>query len=685
MFPKKGKGICMSKFEAGMEGLVDTYIFETTTLLEQLDDILIRTEKDDLSADDIAEIFRIMHTIKGSSAMMGLQNMSGLAHAVEDLFFIIREDENVKYDKKALYGLLFEGSDGLKNEIDLISDDDTPLTDFSDLMGRIRKFASVMKGEEQEAENSKNTEFSVYDESDPESVKAVKITYDESCLMPSIRAMVLLRSLKNICQIVGTIPDDVDDDSAGDFITKNGFFVRVVDDDNLKEIEEVINNSLNIKEFCWVERKKAEEKVQKTDEKPAENVKQPQSEEKKSQPKSDSKKQGADSIISVRLSKLDALLDLVSEIVITESMVSSSPDLKLVNTPLEQFSKSTRQLKKLTDELQDIVMSIRMVPVASAFTKMSRVVRDMNNKLGKGVELVFEGEDTEADKSVVDILNDPLMHLVRNAVDHGIEEPSVRAEKGKTEKPRVTLSASEESGEVVIKVTDNGAGIDPDKILQKAERNGILTKPKSVYTQAEALNLIMQAGFSTNEKVTEYSGRGVGMDVVRSNIEKVGGKITVLSTLGEGSSFIIKIPLSLSIIEVLGAMVGKTYFSVPINFVRESFRAKKENIIYDNEGNVMIKLRGRVFPVIRLSEIFQIENAKENFEKGIMILCEADQKRVCLFADEIVSDMSVVVKPFSPLLNRNSVKENGMSGCSILGDGSITIILDVKTIFEKFL
>ncbi|MBQ8884135.1 MAG: chemotaxis protein CheA [Oscillospiraceae bacterium] len=682
----------MSKFEAGMEGMVDTYIFETTSLLEQLDDILIRTEKDDLTPDDIAEIFRIMHTIKGSSAMMGLQNMSTLAHAVEDLFFIIREDPTVKYEKEPLYELLFAGSDNLKNEIDVIQDDSADLTDFSELMGKIRGFAAVMKGETVKEEDSgESEEIQVYDEGDPESIKAIKITYEETCLMPAIRAMLLLRTLGNVCQVVGTIPEDTDDDSAGDFITKNGLYIRVVAEGNEADIEGVINNSLNIEKYEWVERKKPEGKKPepvKEEPKPAEEAKPadaPKTEEKKAAPKTDAKKAAADSIISVKLSKLDALLDLVSEIVITESMVSSSPDLKLVETPLEQFSKSSRQLKKLTDELQDIVMSIRMVPVAAAFTKMSRVVRDMNSKLKKNVELVFEGEDTEADKSVVDILNDPLMHLVRNAVDHGIEEPSVRAEKGKTEPARVTLSAYEESGEVVIKVTDNGAGMDPDKLLQKAERNGILTKPKSEYSEAEALNLIMAAGFSTNEKVTEYSGRGVGMDVVRSNIEKVGGKITVESKLGKGSSFIIKIPLSLSIIEVLGVMVGKTYFSIPIMSIRESFSVEKENIVTDNEGSVMIKLRGRYFPVIKLSDIYGIETDVTDFEDGIMIMCEADGKRVCLFADEIVSDMSVVVKPFSPLLNRQGVKENGMSGCSILGDGSITIILDIKTIFEKFL
>lgn len=678
----------MSKFDEGMEGMVDTYIYETTTLLEQLDDILIRTEKDELTPDDVAEIFRIMHTIKGSSAMMGLQNMSKLAHSVEDLFYIIREDPSVSYDKGELYELLFAGSDSLKNEIDVIQDDSAELTDFSELMGKIRAYAAVMKGEPQEKEAEKTADFQVYDESDPESIKAIKITYDESCMMPAIRGMLLVRSLGSVCQVVKTIPEDLDDDSAGDFITKNGLYIKVVSEGNTKEIEEVIGDALNVAKFEFVPRTKAEPKKEepkpapKAEEKPAAEEK-PKAEAK--QPAAKKNQSASDSIIQVKLSKLDALLDLVSEIVITESMVSASPDLKAVSEPLEQFSKSSRQLKKLTDELQDIVMSIRMVPVASAFTKMSRVVRDMNNKLKKNVELVFEGEDTEADKSVVDILNDPLMHLVRNAVDHGIESPEDRAAAGKTEPARVTLSASDESGEVVISVSDNGRGMDPQKLLQKAKRNGILKKPENEYTEEEALNLIMQAGFSTNESVTEYSGRGVGMDVVRSNIEKVGGKITVESKYGFGSKFIMKIPLSLSIIETMGIMVGKTFFSIPISSIRETFRAKEENFVAENDGNEMVKLRGRCFPVIRLSEIYGLEGACESLEEGIMLLCEAEGKRVCLFADSLVSDQSVVVKPFSPLLNRQGIKDFGMSGCSILGDGSITLILDVKTIIEKFL
>ena len=394
------------------------------------------------------------------------------------------------------------------------------------------------------------------------------------------------------------------------------------------------------------------------------------------------KKNSQSSIISVRLEKLDRLLDLVSEIVIAESSVTSSPDLKNINAKLDRFRKASRELKKLTDELQDVVMSIRMVPVSTVFTKMSRIVRDMNKKLGKNAELVFKGEETEVDKSVADILGDPLMHIIRNAIDHGIETDSERAAAGKTEPARVVLSAGYESSEVVIKCSDNGAGMDPKKLLAKARKNGILTKPESEYTESECYNFIMKAGFSTNEQVTEFSGRGVGMDVVRRNIEKVGGKINVSSEYGSGSEFVIRIPLSLSIIDVLGVSAGGGSFSVPASSVREVFRARDEQLINDPGGTELVMLRGKCLRVIRLSEAFGFGSQRPELTGGIMLYCSEEGREAVIFADELTADQQVVVKPFSPLLSGFNLKENGLTGCSVLADGSITLITDVNEIFK---
>ncbi len=670
----------MAKFDEGMESMLDTYIFEENQLLEQLDEILMRTEKaESIPPDDIAEIFRIMHTIKGSSSMMGLSNMQQLAHSVEDLFSILRDKPETPYDKKTLFNLVFDASDSLKNEVDVIQDDSAELTDFTQQIARIRAYADVMKSGAADDVRPLPKE-AVFEAGEDESLLTLHIIYDKSCLMPSVRALVLLRSLGKVCEVTKTVPLDLDADTANDVISADGLYIKLIADDR-EAVLKTARKALNVAKAEWVERPKKEEKPPKTPASEKETSAKP-AKEKKDEGKAHTTGEKS-SIISVKLSKLDALLDLVGEIVITESAVISSPDLKAMESSLDRFNTSARNLKKLTDELQDIVMSIRMVPVSTAFSKMSRVVRDMNNKLGKGVELVFKGEETEVDKSVVDILGDPLMHLVRNAVDHGIEAPEIRRAKGKTEAPTVTLSAENTSGEVVITVEDNGAGMDHNAILAKAERKGILRKPANEYTKQEALGLIMKAGFSTNENVTEYSGRGVGMDVVKQNLEKVGGKLVVESDLGIGSRFIIKIPLSLSITDVMQVRVGRCDISVPIASIKELFRLDMKNLVRDENDNMLVVIRGRCYPVIPLSRYFSIPTQCKAFDEGIMLFCEVDHKRVCLFADSLIGEQQIVVKPFSPMLAQYNLSERGLSGCSILADGSITLIADVKAIIEN--
>lgn len=695
----------MPKFEAGMESMLDMFVFETGDLLEKLDDILMRTEQEEtIGTEDINEIFRTMHTIKGSASMMGLQNMSTLAHAVEDLFYIIRDDPEVKYDKPGLYELLFASSDNLKNELDNIQDDDIPLSDFTELEGKIHAFAAQMKGEDAPAASagqaSGGEDIShLFPDDEDESILTYRVTYQESCAMPSARGFVLLRNLGQIAEVCSTMPPDLDDDNADDEIKAHGLIIKLITDD-AKKVLEYLEDGINVEKAEQLHKPdKSAAPAASAKSAPAPQAPTPAQadkavEEAKAQeaPKQQAKqapKKPAEkheqSLITVNLEKLNHLLDLVAEIVITQGSVTSSPDLKGLGVDLDRFNKSARELKKLTDELQDSVMSIRMVPVSTAFQKMNRVVRDMNQKLGKGVTLEFEGEDTEVDKSIVDILNDPLMHITRNAVDHGIELPEERAAAGKTEPPTVTLSAGYDSGEVVISCRDNGAGMDRAKILAKAKKNGLLTKPEGEYTDKEVYAFTVAAGFSTNEQITEYSGRGVGMDVVKKNIEKVGGKLLVDSEFGVGSVFTIRIPLSLSIIDVLSVQVGENSLSVPISSVREAFSCKAENYILDPDGNEFIMLRGMCLPLIRLNKHFGIPSDIEDVEKGIMLYCMEQDTGAVLFADTIISDQQIVVKPFSPLLSDYPLKETGMSGCSILGDGTITIALDVNELIKPFI
>ncbi|MBQ5311767.1 MAG: chemotaxis protein CheA, partial [Oscillospiraceae bacterium] len=501
----------------------------------------------------------------------------------------------------------------------------------------------------------------------------------------NLRALMVVNNIKDDCSVLEYSPAEIESDqNTAALIKTDGFVIRFRSSLSAEEILRTIGETPSVKSVDVISSAvhtdtaaDADTSVSKT-EVTGEKTDSPEREKKRTITHSDRKQ----SLVSVNLQKLDQLLNMMGEIVIAEAMVTSNPDLK--GLKLDNFQKAARQLRKLNSEMQDIVMSIRMVPISGAFNKMTRIVRDMKVKLGKEAELVFDGEDTEVDKSVIDSLNDPLMHMVRNSMDHGIEDSAAeRTAAGKPAVGRIKLSAYSSSGEVVIVVSDDGKGMDPQKMLAKAEQNGILTKPRAEYTDKEALGLIMIPGFSTNDKVTEFSGRGVGMDVVKQSIEKLGGTVSVDSRIGEGTSFTIKIPLSLSIVDGMEVSVGRSIFTIPINYIKESFKPREGQVITDTDGKEMIMIRGECFPLIRLAELYGREGAYTELSDGIIILAEADGRSACLFADELMGEQQVVIQPFSPLLLGFGVKQNGMAGCSILGDGSITIILDISNILAE--
>ena len=700
----------MAKVEPGMEAMIDTYIFETTTLLEQLDEILLRTEKaNEFTEEDINEIFRIMHTVKGSSAMMGFENLQRLAHKGEDMFFIIREAPEKMTDVGFVYDLVFQMSDLFKAEIDMIqNDEDYEATDFSEMIAKLEKGAKMLKGELDEANGAGAAE--------PESAApaaavpadvapdctTVRVFFEDGCKMENIRAFMLINNVKELVddvEIVKYVPEDIESNQdSANVIIDNGFLLSFRAPD-VKAVLAAIEGSLNVQSYEVLDNTAAEEKVSEPEPAPAAQAAAPAqtaapaaqaaapapAQKPAEKPKQEGAKTptggsgGKQSLISVNLQKLDQLHDIVGEIITTESMVISNPELEGLR--LESFTKSARELRKLTADLQDTVMSIRMVPLTGPFQKMNRIVRDMKVKLGKDVELVIEGDTTEVDKSIVDNLNDPLMHLVRNAVDHGIEDTTdERVAQGKPAKGTVKLSAMSSSGEVVITISDDGQGIDTEKVLAKAERNGLLTKPVSEYSEREIQNMILLPGFSTNEVVTEYSGRGVGMDVVKSNLSKMGGTLTVESKKGEGTSFIIKIPLTLAIVDGMEIMVGDAEFTVPISVIKESFIVKHDQILNDTRRGEMIMIRGVCYPMLRLNEKFGLHSDVNDIEDGIVLLIESENRGICLFADKLIGEQQVVVKPFPKYLSQYDIKGQGLSGCTIMGDGSISLIIDVNTL-----
>lgn len=685
----------MAKVESGMEAMVDVYIFETTGLLEQLDEILLRTEQaNEFTEEDINEIFRIMHTVKGSSAMMGFENLQQLAHKGEDMFFIIRENPDKVKDISFVYDLVFQMSDLFKAEIEAIqNDEDYEPTDFSDIIAKLGNGAAMLKGEvdaPQSAAAASAPAAAKTGNNWGDDCTTVRVFFEDGCKMENLRAFLLLNKVREEAQVLEFIPGDVESNQESANIIIDSGFIMTFRCPDPSVILQLIEDAINVQSYEVISNNHKEEaKTAKTAEKPAETAKsadaKPAQTAKPAAKKEESGKTevksgaGKQSLISVNLLKLDQLHDIVGEIITTESMVISNPELDGLH--LESFSKAARELKKLTGELQDTVMSIRMVPLTGPFQKMNRIVRDMKVKLGKDVELKIEGDSTEVDKSIVDNLNDPLMHLVRNCMDHGVEDTSEeRVAAGKPARATITLSAMNASGEVIITVGDDGKGIDTEKVLAKAEHNRLLTKPASEYTDREIQNMILLPGFSTNEVVTEYSGRGVGMDVVKKNIEKVGGSLTVESTFGHGTTFVIKIPLTLAIIDGMEIKVGDAIFTVPISAIKESFMVSNNQIIHDTQQGEMIMIRGVCYPILRLHEKFNLKTEVTDFEDGIILLIEADNRSVCLFADELVGEQQVVVKPFPKYLSQYDIKSEGLSGCTIMGDGRISLIVDVNNL-----
>ncbi|MBQ6935522.1 MAG: chemotaxis protein CheA [Clostridia bacterium] len=700
----------MGIVEPGMEAMLDVFVHETDTMLEELDEVLIDSEKArNIDDDNINTIFRITHTIKGSAAMMNFEGMSNLAHSIEDVFYILRESpEKLKIVFDTIFDLVFQSSDFLKDELNQIRTGVYEPSDPSELIDKIHGQVAVLKGEapaEVSAEENiqqEATETQIEAEEDSETLH---IFFDDGCQMENIRGFMIVTQLEKVCDSVKTVPANIENDpETAAEIEKKGLFITIKPAEALQEAIETVESALSVKSYEVVSKSESVKEEQVKTETPEQveaelkaagieeiktealskevaaikNAAEPQPKANKTAAKENAKQ----SLLSVNQAKLDKLMDLVGEIVTTESMVARNPDIQ--DLKLDNFTKSLRELDKLTDELQDIVMSIRMVPLQGTFHKMSRIVRDMSKKLDKKVELVTIGEDTEVDKTINDAIVDPLMHMVRNAVDHAIESPERRRELGKPEMGTVTLHARNAGGEILIDISDDGSGLDPQKLIAKAKEKGILTKPESEYTDKEAFQLIMAAGFSTNTTVTEFSGRGVGMDVVRKNIEQINGSISINSVKDQGTTFTIKIPLTIAIVDGMNIGLGNNVFTLPITSIKQLFRLTDESSIVKNtNGAEMIMIRGECYPIYRLHKVFGIGDSEKPFTEGLLIHVESGNGNACFFADELLGEYQVVVKPFPVLFNHYGLKKMGLSGCSILGDGSISLIIDAATLIAN--
>lgn len=678
------------------EPMLEMFIFESTQLLEQLEQIILSSEQSSsYSSQDVNEIFRIMHTIKGSSAMMLYNNISILAHSMEDLFFYIRENSPSRIDFTNLTDLILKGADFIKIELTKIEEGKYVNTDASTIIGEIQGFLANLKSENSsdgnvslDKDNTLSSENQKYyissdiaNKTDKKTFKAV-IYFEEESKMENIRAFTVIQNIKDLVSDIYYTPSNIiEDDGTEELIRKNGFEILFRTECSMDTIHEVLTQTIFLKELT-LEELEDNELLQLESNKNSSTANLKGKESKK-----ENKEQAIEiqsrtlnqSMISVNINKLDKLMDLVGELVVSESMVTQNSDLRGLS--LDNFSKAARQLRKITGELQDTVMSIRMVPLSATFHKMNRIVRDMCKKLKKNIQLEIIGEETEVDKNIIEHISDPLMHLVRNAIDHGIESADERVAKDKEPSGKITLEAKNTGGDVLITIKDDGRGLNREKILDKARKSGLINRPESDLSDKEIFSFILLPGFSTKENVSEFSGRGVGMDVVAKNIEKIGGTISVDSIAEEGTTLTIKIPLTLAIMDGMILRVGKSTYTIPLISIKESFRARDEDIIIDTDNNEMIMIRGECYPVLRLHEFYGVKTKTTKISSGIIMMVENESNGLCIFADELLGQQQVVVKSLPEYIKKFK-KIKGVEGCTLLGDGGISLILDIAELIE---
>ena len=377
-----------------------------------------------------------------------------------------------------------------------------------------------------------------------------------------------------------------------------------------------------------------------------------------------------DTTIKVNTTRLDNLINMVGELVIAQLMIAE--DVNIALTSEQNLGRKVAHQSKIIRELQELSMSMRMVPISGVFQKMTRLVRDLSRKAGKNINLSISGEDTELDRNIVDKIADPLVHMIRNSIDHGIEMPQDRIQAGKNKIGQIKLLASHQSGNIVIEIEDDGKGLNKEGILKKAIENGMVSRDQQLSEQ-EIFKLIFHAGLSTAEKVTSVSGRGVGMDVVKKNIESLRGKIDISSIPGKGATFTIRLPLTLAIIDGQIIKVGPQRYILPISSIVQSFKPTAKQVSTVQNRGEMVLVRGQLLPLVRLHRIFNIESSVDDITKALLVIVEEDNKKCCLLVDELLGQQQVVIKSLGDGLS--SVK--GVSGGAIMGDGKISLILDV--------
>jgi len=649
---------------------IDIFIEETQEHLENLNSNLLLLEKDTDNTKVIDEIFRSAHTLKGMAATMGFENMTKVAHKMEDILHDVKNNK-LKINS-SIMDIIFKCVDTLGEMLDSISQNGNDDIDIQELIYILTNFNSngseANKSEEKSLTDNKN-DINIYEEDIIEealknnyNVYKITVFIDKGCIMKSARAFIIFNTLDEMGDVIKSLPsvEDIEDEKFED-----NFIVHLITKRDKRDLENIL---LSIAEVNKVEIEDISLNL-KIEEKANNDIKLNTA---KSDLDNKVKNSKTGKSVRVDIDRLDNLMNLVSELIIIKTRLEG---LESENKNTDT-SSTIEYLERITTNLHDAVMKVRMVPVERVFNRFPRMVRDLSHDLGKKINLNMYGTDTEVDRTVIDEIGDPLVHIIRNSIDHGIETPEERVKSGKSDTGTINLRAFHEGNHVIIEVSDDGAGIDVEKVKKKAVEKSLYSNEQiNELSKEKILDILFKPGFSTSDKVTDVSGRGVGLDVVKNKIEALNGSIEVVTELNKGTKFIIKLPLTLAIIQALLVKIGEEKFAIPLNSISEIVH-KKEEEIHDVQGKEVVLFRGKVIPIVRLNEILEIEKTK-NDENLVCVIIKKGESLACCVVDELIGQQEIVIKPLGKYLS--SVKT--IAGATILGDGQVALIVDSNNLF----
>ncbi|ABR48850.1 CheA signal transduction histidine kinase [Alkaliphilus metalliredigens QYMF] len=683
-----------------MNQYLEIFIEESKENLQNMNTNLLSLENSLEDMNLLNEIFRIAHTLKGMSATMGYKHIAQLTHEMENVLHSIRSNEMSMTAK--VVDLLFECFDRLEkyiNEVELSGSEgtDSPkiLIDKFHLLtvGGPEVTIQVQQSEEPMGSDTLNGTIKLKDHTrkavhlamkEGITPYSIKVILDENCMLKSARAYIIINALDGVSEIIQSEPsiEDIEDEKFD-----LSFELVVLSKVPVEEIERELNEISDIEFFSVIDLKNQLEDnlhedqiVNYEDGKNKETIEEMKAQQavtvteagtEKNEVKEKRSKTGK--TVRVDIDRLDNLMNLVSELIIIKTRLEDIGD----DGKRQNMNEATEHLERITTSLHDAVMKVRMVPIERVFNRFPRMVRDLSKDLGKEISLVLSGEETEVDRTVIDEIGDPLIHLIRNSIDHGIEDPEYRMDIGKSKSGTVKLIAYPDGNSVVIEITDDGQGVNILKVKEKAVERGLVNAEQAdLMDDKEAVELLFTAGFSTADKVSDVSGRGVGLDVVKTKIESLGGAIEVDSQKGKGSKFIIRLPLTLAIIQALLVIVGNEKYAIPLSSIKEITTISQSHI-RKVQNNEIILYRNETLPILRLSNLLGASNADIEEDEATVVIVKKGDKTVGLVVNELIGQQEIVIKSLGKFLGN----VQGVAGATILGNGTVALIIDTNSYF----